>query len=130
MPTAKVGLDDKFDLDRQHVYLSGTQAIVRLCLMQRARDEAAGLATGGYVTGYRGSPLGGIDQQFWRAAPVLRAADVHFQPAINEDLAATALWGTQQVAMRGEGRVEGVFGIWYGKGPGVDRSGDAFRHAN
>ncbi|AXS41889.1 indolepyruvate ferredoxin oxidoreductase family protein [Breoghania sp. L-A4] len=130
MPLKPVRLDDKFDLATDRVFVSGTQALVRLTLMQKARDQAAGLNTGGYVTGYRGSPLGGLDQQFARARGVLEPADIHFQPAINEDLAATALWGTQQVAMRGEGRVDGVFGIWYGKGPGVDRSGDAFRHAN
>ncbi len=130
MPLKPVRLDDKYDLATDRVFVSGTQALVRLALIQKARDLAAGLNTGGYVTGYRGSPLGGLDQQFSRAKGVLEPADIHFQPAINEDLAATALWGTQQVAMRGEGRVDGVFGIWYGKGPGVDRSGDAFRHAN
>ncbi|PTW59443.1 indolepyruvate ferredoxin oxidoreductase [Breoghania corrubedonensis] len=130
MSLKPVRLDDKYDLGVDRVFVSGTQALVRLALMQRARDEAAGLTTGGYITGYRGSPLGGLDQQFARAKKVLAPRDIHFQPAINEDLAATALWGTQQVAMRGEGRVQGVFGIWYGKGPGVDRSGDAFRHAN
>ena len=130
MSLKPVRLDDKYDLGVDRVFISGTQALVRLALMQKALDEAAGLVTGGYVTGYRGSPLGGLDQQFARAKKLLAPRDIHFQPAINEDLAATALWGTQQVAMRGEGRVEGVFGIWYGKGPGVDRSGDAFRHAN
>lgn len=130
MALKNVRLTDKYDLDTDRVFVSGTQALVRLTLMQKARDVAAGLNTGGYITGYRGSPLGGLDQQFGRAASVLNPADIHFQPAINEDLAATALWGTQQVTMRGEGRVDGVFGIWYGKGPGVDRTGDAFRHAN
>ncbi|MBA5777355.1 indolepyruvate ferredoxin oxidoreductase family protein [Stappia sp. F7233] len=125
-----VSLDDKYDLSKERIFVSGTQALIRLTLMQKALDEAAGLRTAGYVTGYRGSPLGALDQQFQRAARLLGPRDIRFQPAINEDLAATALWGTQQVAMRGEGRVDGVFGIWYGKGPGVDRSGDAFRHAN
>jgi indolepyruvate ferredoxin oxidoreductase len=88
------------------------------------------LNTAGYVTGYRGSPLGGLDQQFMRAGQILTAADVKFQPGINEELAATALWGSQQAELRGEGKFDGVFGMWYGKGPGVDRSGDVFRHAN
>jgi len=98
--------------------------------MQKARDSQAGLATAGFVTGYRGSPLGGLDQQFWRAGKVLEPANIVFQSGLNEDLAATALWGTQQAGMRGEGRYDGVFGVWYGKGPGVDRSCDVFRHAN
>jgi indolepyruvate ferredoxin oxidoreductase len=126
----EVSLDDKYDLDKAQVYLTGTQALVRLCLMQRERDHRAGLRTAGFVSGYRGSPLGGVDQQFTRAKPVLSAADINFQPGLNEDLAATAVWGTQQATMRGEGRVDGVFAVWYGKGPGVDRTGDVFRHAN
>jgi len=95
-----------------------------------ARDAAAGLNTAGYVTGYRGSPLGAVDMQMTRAKPVLDAAQVTFQPGLNEDLAATALWGSQQAELRGEGKYDGVFGLWYGKGPGVDRSGDVMRHAN
>ncbi len=130
MTRPPVTLDDKYDLSVETVFLSGTQATVRLLLMQHARDAAAGKRTAGYVTGYRGSPLGGLDQQMARAGKALAAADVLFQPAINEDLAATALWGAQQAEMRGNGRFDGVFGVWYGKGPGVDRSGDAFRHAN
>ncbi|MCC0053232.1 MAG: indolepyruvate ferredoxin oxidoreductase family protein [Rhodobiaceae bacterium] len=130
MSKTRVTLDDKYDLTRDRVFVSGTQALVRLVLMQKELDRRAGLNTGGFITGYRGSPLGGLDQQFTRAKKNLAPEDIIFQPAINEDLAATALWGTQQVAMRGEGRVDGVFGIWYGKGPGVDRSGDVFRHAN
>src|SRR6185503_12345608 len=125
-----VTLDDKYDLAKNRVLVTGTQAIVRLTLMQAARDRRNGHNTAGYVTGYRGSPLGGVDQQFWRAAAVLAPANVIFQPAINEDLAATALWGAQQAEMRGEGKYDGVFGIWYGKGPGADRSGDALRHGN
>lgn len=125
-----VTLDDKYDLDAHRVLLSGTQAIVRLALMQQDRDRNAGKTTAGYVTGYRGSPLGGLDQQFWRAAKRLEERDIVFQPAINEDLATTAMWGAQQAEMRGEGRFDGVFGLWYGKGPGVDRSGDALKHAN
>ena len=125
-----VTLADRFDLAKRRVLLSGTHALVRAMLMQKARDEAAGLVTAGYATGYRGSPLGAVDQQMTRARRQLEAADVKFEPGLNEDVAATALWGSQQVALRGEGRVGGVFGLWYGKGPGVDRSGDVFRHAN
>jgi indolepyruvate ferredoxin oxidoreductase len=125
-----IGLDDRFDLTRQRVLASGTQALIRLVLMQKERDRRAGLNTAGYITGYRGSPLGGLDQQFGRAKARLEAETILFKPAINEDLAATALWGTQQAQMRGTGKQDGVFGIWYGKGPGVDRTGDAFKHAN
>ena len=107
------------------MFLSGTQAIVRLALMQKERDRRAGLNTAGFISGYRGSPLGGLDQQFWRAEKQLKANDIVFQPGLNEDLAATAVWGSQQAEIRGEGRYDGVFGIWYGKGPGVDRTGDA-----
>jgi len=125
-----IRLEDRFDLTKSPVLLNGTQALVRLMLMQAARDRAAGLNTAGYVTGYRGSPLGAVDMQMMRARPQLDAAGVRFQPGLNEDLAATAVWGTQQAELRGEGRYEGVFGLWYGKGPGVDRSGDVMRHAN
>ncbi|HEY7997840.1 MAG TPA: indolepyruvate ferredoxin oxidoreductase family protein [Pseudolabrys sp.] len=125
-----VSLDDKYDLAQARVFVTGYQALIRACLMQKARDRAAGLNTAGYLTGYRGSPLGGLDQQFMRASRQLSAADVKFQPGLNEELAATALWGTQQAELRGEGKFDGVFGLWYGKGPGVDRSGDVFRHAN
>ncbi|MFO1106172.1 MAG: indolepyruvate ferredoxin oxidoreductase family protein [Amaricoccus sp.] len=130
MTLQDVSLTDRFDLSKRTVLLGGTQALVRMMLMQKARDEAAGLRTAGYVSGYRGSPLGGVDQQMVRAAKQLDAADIRFEPGLNEDLAATALWGTQQAHLRGEGRVQGVFGLWYGKGPGVDRCGDVFRHAN
>jgi indolepyruvate ferredoxin oxidoreductase len=125
-----VSLGDRFDLSKRTVLLGGVQALVRAMLMQRARDAAAGLSTAGYATGYRGSPLGAVDQQMWRARAELIAADIRFEPGLNEDLAATALWGSQQAQLRGEGRVDGVFGLWYGKGPGVDRCGDVFRHAN
>ncbi|MBL8578464.1 MAG: indolepyruvate ferredoxin oxidoreductase family protein [Mesorhizobium sp.] len=125
-----VTLDDKFDLGKERIFLSGTQAIVRLLLMQRERDRRAGLNTAGFVSGYRGSPLGGLDQQFWRARKQLERADVVFQPGLNEELAATACWGSQQTELLGDGKHDGVFSIWYGKGPGVDRSGDVFRHAN
>jgi indolepyruvate ferredoxin oxidoreductase len=126
----KVALDDRYDLSHTRIFTSGIQALVRLCLMQKERDRRAGLNTAGYVSGYRGSPLGGLDQQFGRAKRYLEKADVLFQPGLNEDLAATAVWGTQQAELRGEGRFDGVFSMWYGKGPGVDRSGDVFRHAN
>lgn len=125
-----VSLDDKYDLTKSRIFVTGYQALVRLTLMQKERDRRAGLNTAGYVTGYRGSPLGGLDYQFQRAAKFLMPNDVLFQPGINEDMAATALWGSQQSELRGEGRYDGVFGMWYGKGPGVDRTGDVFRHAN
>jgi indolepyruvate ferredoxin oxidoreductase len=130
MPLRPVTLGDKYDLEKSPVFVTGYQAIIRLCLMQKERDRRAGLNTAGYVTGYRGSPLGGLDQQFERAEKILKANDILFQAGLNEDLAATALWGSQQAELRGEGKFDGVFGIWYGKGPGVDRSGDVFRHAN
>ena len=130
MTLADVSLDDKYDLNKSPIFITGTQAIIRLTLMQKERDRREGLNTAGYVTGYRGSPVGGLDQQFARAGKYIDAAQVKFEPGINEDLAATALWGSQQAEMRGEGAYDGVFGVWYGKGPGVDRSGDVFRHAN
>ena len=125
-----VSLNDRFDLDKSPVLLNGTQALVRLMLQQRARDKAAGLNTAGYVTGYRGSPLGAVDMQMKRAKPFLDSAHVVFQEGLNEDLAATAIWGSQQAELRGEGKYDGVFALWYGKGPGVDRSGDVMKHAN
>jgi indolepyruvate ferredoxin oxidoreductase len=130
MALRDVKLDDKYDLGHSHVFVTGFQALVRLCLMQKELDRRRGLNTAGYVTGYRGSPLGGLDSQFQRAAPFLTKSDVRFQGGINEDLAATAVWGTQQAELRGEGKYDGVFAMWYGKGPGVDRTGDVFRHAN
>src|SRR5437764_10584865 len=130
MTLKKVSLDDKYDLTQDRVFVTGYQALIRLCLMQRERDRRAGLRTAGYVTGYRGSPLGGLDQQFQRAQAYLDRHSVRFQPGLNEDLAATAVWGSQQAEMRGEGKYDGVFALWYGKGPGVDRSGDVLRHAN
>ncbi|EEB83667.1 indolepyruvate ferredoxin oxidoreductase family protein [Roseobacter sp. GAI101] len=130
MGTQKISLNDRFDLEKSPVLLNGTQALVRMMMMQKARDRAAGLNTAGYVTGYRGSPLGAVDLQMERAAKPLAEYDVLFEAGLNEDLAATALWGTQQAELRGEGKYDGVFGLWYGKGPGVDRSGDVMRHAN
>ena len=125
-----VSLDDKYTKESGRLFMTGIQALVRLPILQSQRDRAAGLNTAAYITGYRGSPLGGLDQQYWQAGRYLTPHNIHFQPAINEDLAATALWGTQQAELDGQGQYDGVFGIWYGKGPGVDRSGDAFRHAN
>jgi indolepyruvate ferredoxin oxidoreductase len=130
MSKQEFSLADRFDLSKSHVLLNGTQALVRLMLMQAARDKAAGLDTAGYVTGYRGSPLGGVDLQMMREGKRLSEAGVLFQPGLNEDLAATAIWGSQQAELRGEGKHDGVFALWYGKGPGVDRSGDVMRHAN
>jgi indolepyruvate ferredoxin oxidoreductase len=130
MTAPKISLNDRFDLEKSPVLLNGTQALVRLMMMQSARDRAAGLNTAGHCTGYRGSPLGGVDLQMSRAEKLLAAYNVSFQPGLNEDLAATALWGTQQAELRGEGKYDGVFGLWYGKGPGVDRTGDVMRHAN
>jgi len=123
-------LADRFDLKKSQVLLNGTQALVRLMLMQRARDAAAGLDTAGFVTGYRGSPLGGVDLSMMKSDKLLKANNILFQPGLNEDLAATAVWGSQQAELRGEGKHEGVFALWYGKGPGIDRSGDVMRHAN
>jgi indolepyruvate ferredoxin oxidoreductase len=130
MTMAEVRLDDKYALERGRVLLTGTQALVRLLLLQAARDRAAGLSTAGYVSGYRGSPLGGLDQQLVAARQWLEAARVRFAPGVNEDLAATAIWGTQQVGLLPGARTDGVFALWYGKGPGVDRSGDPFKHGN
>jgi indolepyruvate ferredoxin oxidoreductase len=130
MTAPPIALGDKYDLSKSSIYVTGPQAMVRLMLMQKALDEQAGLNTAAYVTGYRGSPVGGVDQAFWKAASLLEPRHIKFQAGLNEDLAATALWGAQQAEMRGEGAFDGVFGMWYGKGPGVDRSGDVFRHAN
>ncbi|MBS0345503.1 MAG: indolepyruvate ferredoxin oxidoreductase family protein [Proteobacteria bacterium] len=127
---ASAQLDDKYTAASGRVYLSGYQALVRLLLIQRDRDRAAGLHTAGFVSGYRGSPLGGLDLTLWKAKDHLADHDIVFQPGVNEDLAATAVWGTQQVSLSPKARVQGVFSMWYGKGPGVDRCGDVFRHAN
>ena len=123
-------LDTKYDLSQDHIFVSGAQAVVRVLLTQRELDRRAGHRTAGFVSGYRGSPLGRLDSNLFGAKAQLAAADVVFEPGLNEDLAATAVWGAQQAEMRGEGRFEGVFCAWYGKGPGVDRSADALRHAN
>ncbi len=124
-------LDDKYSLERGRAFMSGVQALVRLPMLQRQRDAAAGLNTAGFISGYRGSPLGGYDQALWAAKKHLAEQHVVFQPGVNEELAATAVWGTQLLALTPkEKKVDGVFGIWYGKGPGVDRCSDVFKHAN
>ena len=130
MALAAVTLDDKYALDSGRVFLTGTQALVRLPMMQRQRDRLAGLDTACFVTGYRGSPLGGLDQAMWRARRFLDRNQIRFQPGVNEDLAATAVWGSQQTGLFNDARHDGVFAMWYGKGPGVDRSGDVLRHGN
>jgi len=130
MKPEQVTLDDKYTASSGRVFLTGTQALVRLPMLQRDRDLAAGLNTAGYISGYRGSPLGGVDQTLWKAEEHLAAHHIVFQPGVNEDLAATAIWGTQQVNLFPGAKYDGVFGMWYGKGPGVDRCGDVFKHAN
>ena len=127
-----VTLDDKYTLDHGRAFMSGVQALVKLPMLQRLRDQMQGKNTAGFISGYRGSPLGGYDQALWKAAPYLKAQHIVFQPGVNEELAATALWGTQQLgfAPPGTNKFDGVFGIWYGKGPGVDRCSDVFKHAN
>ena len=130
MALAAVTLDDKYILDTGRIFISGVQALVRLPIMQRRRDREAGLNTAGFISGYRGSPLGGYDGSLWRARQFLEADDIHFQPGVNEDLAATSVWGSQQANVFPGAKYDGVFSIWYGKGPGVDRSGDALKHGN
>ncbi len=123
-------LDDKYARTEGRIYISGVQALVRLPMMQRLRDAAAGLDTAGFVSGYRGSPLGGFDLELWRARKHLEASRIRFTPGLNEDLGATMVWGTQQTGLFPGAKHDGVFGMWYGKGPGVDRCGDVFKHAN
>jgi indolepyruvate ferredoxin oxidoreductase len=127
---AAVTLDDKYVLEKGRVYLTGTQALVRLPMLQRQRDAAVGLNTGCFISGYRGSPLGGFDQALWSARRFVERNHIKFQPAINEELAATAVWGSQQLGLFPGAKYDGVFAVWYGKGPGVDRSGDALKHGN
>ena len=129
---ADVTLDDKYSLDVGRAFMSGVQALVKLPMLQRQRDALQGKNTAGFISGYRGSPLGGYDQALWKAKSYLKAQQIVFQPGVNEELAATALWGTQQLgfAPPGSNKFDGVFGIWYGKGPGVDRCSDVFKHAN
>ncbi len=123
-------LEDRWSVPEGWFYMTGMQALVRLPIQQRLRDAAAGLNTGGYISGYRGSPMGRYDIELWRAGPILARHNIVFRPGLNEDLAATAIWGAQHVSSFPGATVDGVFGVWYGKGPGVDRSGDALRHAN
>ena len=125
-----VSLDDKYELLQGRIFLTGVQALVRLTLVQHRRDRQAGLDTAGYVTGYRGSPLATYDLQLTRARKWLEDESIRFQPGLNEDLALTSVWGSQQAETRGDGKHDGVFALWYGKGAGVDRSGDAFRHGS
>src|SRR5258707_2499327 len=126
----RVSLDDKYTADHGRIYLTGVQALVRLPMMQRRADRAAGLNTAGFVSGYRGSPLGTYDRELWAAKRHLETDNIVFQPGLNEDLAATSVWGTQQVGLSQGATCDGVFAIWYAKSPGVDRSGDALKHAN
>ena len=130
MQLAAVSLDDKYESREGRVHITGSQALVRLAMMQCIRDRAAGLDTASYITGYRGSPMHNIDKELWSASRFLPGANIHFQPAINEDLAATAIWGTQQATAFGDCRHDGIFSMWYGKGPGLDRSMDAIRHGH
>ena len=127
-----VTLDDKYSLNYGRAFMSGVQALVKLPMLQRLRDQQVGKNTAGFISGYRGSPLGGYDQALVKAGKYLKAQNIIFQPGVNEELAATALWGTQQLgfAPPGSNKFDGVFGIWYGKGPGVDRCSDVFKHAN
>lgn len=129
-PNPDVTLSDKYSLPSGRVYMTGTQALVRLLLAQKARDQANGLNTAGFVSGYRGSPLGALDQELWRASQVVKDHGITFTPGLNEELAATAVWGSQMVNLDPQATVDGVFAMWYGKGPGVDRCGDVFKHGN
>ncbi|QGZ32462.1 indolepyruvate ferredoxin oxidoreductase family protein [Stutzerimonas stutzeri] len=130
MSLAEIRLDDKYRLATGHLYLTGTQALTRLPMLQHQRDLAQGLNTGCFISGYRGSPLGGLDKSLWEAREFLKQNAIHFQPGLNEELAATAVWGSQQTNLFPGAKYDGVFAMWYGKGPGVDRSGDVFKHGN
>ncbi|HET7064102.1 MAG TPA: indolepyruvate ferredoxin oxidoreductase family protein [Rudaea sp.] len=134
VPALKLDLDysleHKYTREEGRIYLSGVQALVRLPLMQQMRDRAAGLNTAGFISGYRGSPLGGFDLELWKAKKHLKASAIEFQPGLNEDLGATMVWGTQQANLFPGAKYDGVFSMWYGKGPGVDRCGDVFKHGN
>jgi indolepyruvate ferredoxin oxidoreductase len=129
-PSSKVSLNDKYALDATRAYMTGIEALVRLPMLQHQRDQQRGLNTAAFISGYRGSPVGGVDQAMWKAKPWLDKHNVYFQPGINEDLAATAVWGSQQTNLFAGAKYDGVFGMWYGKGPGVDRSMDVIKHAN
>src|SRR2546421_3087125 len=130
MSALPVTMEDNYTLASGRVCLNGTQALVRLAMIQRVRDQAAGLNTAGFISGYRGSPLGGFDQALWKARKHLKEKHIHFTPGVNEELAATAVWGSQQVELFEGAKYDGVYAMWYGKGPGVDRAGDALKHAN
>lgn len=130
MSLAEIRLDDKYRLATGHLYLTGTQALTRLPMLQKQRDAAYGLNTACFISGYRGSPLGGLDKSLWDAREYLKENHIHFQPGVNEELGATAVWGSQQANLFPGARYDGVFAMWYGKGPGVDRSGDVFKHGN
>src|SRR5881296_2251339 len=129
-PHHEITLDDKYALQSGRAFMTGTQALVRLPMLQRVRDLAAGLNTAGFISGYRGSPVGGFDYALAGAKRFLDEHHVVFRPGVNEDLAATSIWGTQQVNLYPDAKYDGVFAMWYGKGPGVDRCGDVFKHAN
>lgn len=129
-PNTSISLNDKYALDTTRAYMTGIEALVRLPILQHQRDLERGLNTAGFISGYRGSPLGSVDQTIWKAQQYLKQHNIKFQPGVNEDLAATAVWGSQQVNLFEGGQYDGVFGMWYGKGPGVDRSMDAIKHAN
>ena len=127
---SRVTLDDKYALEQGRAFMNGNQALVRLPMLQRERDRIAGLRTAGFVSGYRGSPLGALDQALWKAREHLDRQQIVFRPGVNEELAANAIWGTQQIGLFPGAKADGVFGLWYGKGPGVDRCSDVFKHAN
>ncbi|MBT6984550.1 MAG: indolepyruvate ferredoxin oxidoreductase family protein, partial [Rhodospirillaceae bacterium] len=130
MPLTALSLDDKYQSEQGRIYLTGSQALVRVAMLQYLRDQTAGLNTASFISGYRGSPMHNIDKELWRANRFLAERAIHFVPGINEDLAATACLGTQQSSMFGDSTHDGVFAMWYGKGPGLDRSIDAVRHGN
>ena len=126
-----IALDDRYTLNGGRAFMSGIHALVRLPMLQQTRDAQAGFRTAGFISGYRGSPVGTYDQALWEAAKHLKAHDIVFNPGLNEELAVDAVWGSQQLEFDpASKKFDGVFGIWYGKGPGVDRSGDALKHAN
>ena len=129
-PLKDISLDDKYSLDHTRAYITGIEALVRLPILQHQRDQERGLNTAGFVSGYRGSPLAGVDQAMWKAEKYLNKRNIKFVPGVNEDLAATAVRGSQEVGLIPGSQFDGVFGMWYGKGPGLDRSMDAIRHAN
>ena len=126
----RVSLDDKYSLDKGKAFMTGIEALVRLPILQHQRDLEQGLNTACFISGYRGSPIGGLDQALWKARQFTEAHNIHFLPGVNEDLAMTSVWGSQQVGLFPGARYDGVFGMWYGKGPGLDRSMDVLKHAN